>query len=365
MLLFAALAALVAVAPAQSSRKLESKAKTAIRKAIAKYVKTPVDDKPALLPEFMRYGRPGIDYLETLKGKKGYSADISVIRHRAKKMLGFDLLEKKPEKPFTHHPNYFAFGEIVLFKREGVFGGFRVLDTLDGTEGRIDVETWLQRGKGKALVQPGGEAGTKTIEGKKCATTVKPNTAYEEFEFALDFGDFELHIRFIGPAYFVVKLDGETGLAVTGLDNPKKIKSSDPHHYVVTAADLARAKELLQQYLFRVVPGCEPLQLTEAERAEFAQYEAVQIEMRYARPAGDPIVMVKFPEPGAVGFTALENAYLRNFVHELLPTEDRHILVMGGMSAGYEGNKFWHDDEWLRPSKDVVKLLRKEFVEDY
>ena len=141
-ILLTALIALVAVAPAQNDRKLDSKAKTAIRKAMAQYVKTPVDDKPAMLPLFMRYGRPGIEFLETLKKKKGWSADISLIRHRAQKLLGFDLLEKKTKKPFTHHPDYFAFGEIVLVKRDGVFGGFRVLDTLDGTEGRIDVETW-------------------------------------------------------------------------------------------------------------------------------------------------------------------------------------------------------------------------------
>lgn len=359
-----------ASAPAQKAkpRKLDTKAKTAIKRAIAKYVKTPVDDKPAMLGEFMRYGRLGLEFLDELKEKTpAYSADVSLIRHRAKTMLGLDLLEREhAKKRPKYHPDYFAFGEIVLFKRDGdVFGGLRVLDTLDGTEGKIEVETWLQTGPGKTLVQPGGLSGVATVEGTKCPKTLRPNTAYEEFEFPVKAGDVTVTIRFIGPAYFLVKLDGSTEFAVTGLDKAKKIRASDPHHYVQSPDDLARARELMTEYLFRVVPGCEPLKLDESERDAFAQYEAVQVEARYERPGGAPILLVKFPEPGALGFTDLEDAYLRNFAYELLPIPEENVLVMGGMSAGYEGNKFWKDGKWRRPSKGIIEILRKQFVEDY
>ena len=99
---------------AQKPRKLDSKSKSAIKKAMARYVKTPVDDKPELLPEFMRHGRPGIEFLETLKKKKGYSGDIALIKHRAQTMLGFDLLEtEKAKDEDAYHPNYFAYGEVT------------------------------------------------------------------------------------------------------------------------------------------------------------------------------------------------------------------------------------------------------------
>lgn len=360
------LAALCLSAYAQKPRKLDSKSKSAIKKAMARYVKTPVDDKPELLPEFMRHGRLGIEFLETLKKKKGYSGDIALIKHRARTMLGFDLLERqKAKEEDAYHPNYFAYGELVLLRRGQTLAGLRVSEALDATDGRISVEVWRQDGRGKSLAQPGGLHETKTLDGKKCARSLKPNSAYDEYEFDVPIGDLGATLRFVGPAYFLIKFQADVEIAVEGFRKPEKVKSPAKLSWIRDAGDLSRARELLQAYLFRAVPGCEPLQLTEEEREAFAQYEAVQIESRRARPGGSPIVLVKFPEPGGITYTELEDAYLRNFVRELLPVRDEHILVTGGSSSGYEGNHFWLDGEWKRPTPALVKVLRTNFVEDY
>ena len=103
---------------------------------------------------------------------------------------------------------------------------------------------------------------------------------------------------------------------------------------------MTRLGALLSKYIERTIPGCEPLPLSDAERASFAQYEMVQIEYRLTRPDGAPLLLVKFAELKQIGFQPWHEDYIVNFARQITGMPAANVLLLAGTNRAPEANQF-------------------------
>lgn len=360
------------LAPPPPGKKLPEPARREIEARLREYAKAPREDdaaRAAIFPLLFVHGRAGVEFVETsLASKPGLADAAADVRSRAREILGLDLLEEKTGPAPDLSPGWFTPGEIVVMKKPpATFAGFLVLPASKPDSGEIAVSWWSQSGAVKLLAQPGGAAGTAAVKGVAAAKPIRPNTGWTEYDYAFDAGGIPVEIRFAGPNLFKWRYPEGVSVGLAGARDPKTLSSADESiaYSAAYPEPLARIAELLPKYLFRSVPGCEPLPLEGDERAAFAQYEAVQVDVRATRGKGEPIVLVKFLEIERTGFKPWHRRYIVNFVNEIAPVPDERVIVMAGASPGLEGNRFMAEkgETFERPPKKLVELLRANFPE--
>lgn len=356
-------------AAAQDQKPLPSKAKDELKNAILAYQKAKSDaDKERLEFQLFSYGRPGVDYLETLRSNKDLADSLAVVLANTTERLGLDILKESVKVQDTYDPSFFVHDEIVLYKRGDIFGGFAVDSKgSNAIEGKLKIRYWSQKADVmKRLSQPGGQFGEVEAVGKKSAKKMRANSAYDEFDFDFTVDGVKFTIHFSGPAAFRVRYDAGTSIALSGNTKPDPFTSTDKSITYRDAypASLAKVITLLQKYLFRSIPGCEQLMTDETNKDDFAQYEQVQIGVRESRPSRDLIVIVRILEPERVTMQAHHRKFILNFVNEIVPLKDENLVIVGGNSPSMQGNKVWDDKAWIAMPQKALKLLRANMPED-
>ncbi len=337
-------------------------ARKALEARLRAYAKSDSEEeKKSLFPLLFVHGRKGVEFLETLEGKYGIGDSVSDVRLAAREVLGLDILEEKAPAPPDHDPTWFTPGEVVCLKRasDGLFAGFSVEKESRPANGRIAVAWWAK---------PGSRRGTLEVEGTEATgLPLRPNTGYTELDFAFEIEGIAVSLRFSGPSFFRYRYPKGASIALAGARDPKTLSNLDKSIRFAEGfpESLARVKSLLPKYLFRCVPGFAPLPLEGGERDEFAQYEQVLVEVRETRGAREPIVLVRLLEIERSGFRPYHRDFIVNFVNEIVSVPRSSIVVMEGVSPGFEGNRFLIDggETFERPPKKLVELLRANFPE--
>ena len=366
--LLALVLATLPLAGAEAGEKLGPKERAALKKAFFQYVRLADEEaRGEMLPDLSRYGRPGIEYLETLPRNDADRSALTDVRRDTKPILGLDLLQLAKTAPPAHDPRSFTPGEIVLARRGDQHAAFAVNTGSKMHEGRIEVDWWVQSKAHKKLTAPGGLSGQVSVEGVRAERTFRPNTGYEEHRYSFEIEGIPIEIRFVGPAFFRIRFsEGGTAFAITGSDKPSKVTAADKEVVFQDQypASLSRAAMLVSRYIQRTIPGCELLPLEESEREAFEQYEMVQVLPGQTRPAAQPILVVRFLEFKSIGFQPYHAHWVSNFVAEILDLPAGHLFFLAGQARALEGNVLYQDGEWKRPSKKIAASLRRNFPEE-
>ncbi len=342
-----------------------SKGKREIKKALTSYVKA--DDEVGRNRArgiILSHGRPAVAHLLTFAKSKNLSAAAAAIRFQAPKVLGWDLLALKAPAHGPFGSSYYSLGEVALVKRGGKLFGFRVLESPDPDDGVAVIDYWIQDSIDRALDQPGGKSGQLRVTGTVATNLLKPNTGYTERDFALELNGLKASVRFVGPDLLRPHFDGEVSWALSGKKTPKGLYGNRKELYFLREETEAfrKLRGTLVEYLFRVLPGCTPLPLEDAEEiASFAQYQQVQVVLRRTRPEGRIAVLVQLPEYQNSGFETFHMAYLENYCRELLGDAEVQYMVAGGPGPGLEGGVFWIKGSWKRPDVKLKRFLRQCF----
>jgi hypothetical protein len=356
-------------AAAQDKKALPFKAKDELKATLQGYVRAKTDaDRERLAPLLLVWGKLGVEYLETLKEKKEYADALSLLLAEAHERLGLDILKKGQDVEIKEDYGTSSFmpDELVLFKHGDQFGGF-VVDRAGSVahEGKLKIKWWSQHGEIKRLTQPGGKSGETEVSGVKSALAMRANSGFIEYDFEVPVEETKIQIHYVGPAAFRYRLQDGIKIALTGGNTP--VRHTDTDKDVAYSdrypARLGRAAKLLQEYIFRIVPGCEPLPLEGADKAAFAQYEQVQIHVRESRPGREPVIVISFLEPENIQIASWHRRYIMNFLNEILDVKDENVLIVGGNSPSMEGNQMWNDVEWTRMNQKAVKLIRTNLPE--
>ncbi len=355
--------------PAARQGTLTNEVRQELQKLLATFLKArSEEDRAAILPNILCHGKPAVDYLLSLKPKSDApsQAAIEEIDRLSVLPLGLDLLKEAGPKPSEFSANYFRAGEIVLFRKDERFGGFAVTPASNPVSGSIALKWWAQKSLARKLADAGGQSGEVAASGRPITPSMRPNSGYTDLLFEFSIEALDLKIRFVGPAAYRLKYGGDVAFAFSAEGNQKKILGSDPKITWLTEEpeELSRAKSLLSRYIERTIPGCESLPLTEAEKASFAQYEMVQIDYRQTRPDAAPLFLIRFQELRQTGFQPYHRDYMVNFLREIVDLGPSNVLLMAGVSQSPEANQFLIKNEWARPSKEIVQLLRSNFPEE-
>lgn len=352
----------------QDPKTLPAKAKDELKQMALALSKAKDDaEKEKLAPLLLTWGKAGVEFLETLKAKKEFADCLAVALTDAPSRLGLDIAKKSVDVREAWSTSYFPMDEVVLLKKEGFFGGF-MIDSKASTphEGKIKYKWWRQTDPIAKLTAAGGKSGENEATGVKSAKNMRPNSAFTDYEFDLKIDDAPIVLRFVGPAAFKHKYDGTIGFAYTGLAKFDGIAPTDQKFVFANEypKGLGRSAKLLQEYLFRIVPGAEPLLAEGADKEAFAQYEQVQVHVRELRPSRDPVVIVWILEPDNVQVAPWHRRYIQNFLNELVPLKDENLLMIGGQAPSMEGNKMWGEKGWEKLSPKAIKLLRSAMPEN-
>ncbi|MFT7617866.1 MAG: hypothetical protein ACI97A_001505 [Planctomycetota bacterium] len=358
------------IAAQAPKRELGSKAKTDLKKQLTKYARAKKDkDKNIAANGVLKHGRLGIEFLSGMTLKEKNQAALTAIKEMSEKALGLDILKKdEAGKVSDFAQSYISFDEIVLLRKDKVFAGFLLHESPEVASGELTYSWWRQEGPAKKLAQAGGTSGEKiTVKGTKAVKPFKPNAGYDEYNYALEIGELKVIVRFIGPAYFLYKLASAPPFCFTGTNKPGKLSSSDKSlgFVAVKKSPIGKLKKKLSTYVFRTVPGAEPLNMEEGDQSAFAQYESVQVEVRRTRLTSSLIVLIRFAEPDAITFEDHMPIFIANFIREILPIEDKNLLIASGSAPSYEANKYWQKGKWVPAKGAITKFLRKNFPEDY
>ncbi|MCB9831144.1 MAG: hypothetical protein H6807_01620 [Planctomycetes bacterium] len=354
---------------AQPAPEINSRQKNEVKKYLQRYAKARSDEeKEDAMIGLFRHGRGGLAFLESAPLKPDEQAAVEELKKVAPQRLGFDILKENKSVPLAPWSiSYLKFGEICLVRKDDVFAGFVIEDSPEVATGKIKLTWWCQTGPAKKLDQAGGEKGELEIEGKKAEKPFKPNSGYDEYDFDFELGGTRHKLRFIGPAYFLFEPAPTWGFCFSGESKPGKLKNSDDSIVYVDARSDAvpRLTRQLQDYVYRIVPGAEPLNLSEAEKSQFAQYEAVQIFIRRQRRSSDLLVLIRFLEKNQIQFAEYHPDYIANFIREILPIDEDSLLISVGSAPSLEGNEYWEKGKWVRPKGKLIEKLRATFPEDY
>lgn len=346
--------------------KLKSRAKRDIKKALTQYSRASTDEaRSSALPGILLHGRPAIDHLLTYASHKKLSDAAAAVRFAAPKLLGWDLLSAKLSPALSYVPSYFLLGEVVLVRRAGKFGGFRVKAQPDPDDGVAEIEWWSQPDLKRKLDQAGKTTGTQTVSGTSSATPLRANTGYNEQDFSFQLDGIDVKFRWVGPNCFRPEFNGLTAWALTGQESSKGLRGNDPRigFFSEESEMFRRLRATLTDYTFRILPGCTPLPLTKEEEAGFAQYQQVIVSIRTDKPSANPIVLVRLTEHETSGFEAYHEDYIRNYCREIMGDVPVRVLVAGGAGDALEGGLFWSRTSWKRPDKKLMAFLRMNFPE--
>ncbi len=354
---------------AQERPELGSRQKNEVKKYMQRYAKARNDeDREEAIVALLSHGRAAVAYLESAGLKPDQEEAFATVKEESEKRLGLDILKDNKSAPaHSWSISYLTMGEIALVRKDEIFAGFMVHDGPEVALGKIKVSWWCQTGPARKLDQAGGEKGELDLEGKRVEKPLKANSGYDEFEYDFELGGSRHKLRFIGPAYFLFEPAPTWGFCFSGESKPSKLKNSDDGLVFLDSRSDAvpRLQRQLQDYVYRVVPGAEPLNLSEEEKAQFAQYEAVQIFIRRQRRDSGLVVLVRFLEPESIGFADHHTSYIINFIREILPIEPDSVLISAGSAPSLEGNQFWEKGKWVKPRGKLVEKLRGTFPEDY
>ncbi len=354
----------------QASSPLGSKAKSQLKKQLTKLARAKKEEaQEKATRAILRFGKHGVTFLSSLTLKEKQQAALNNLKETSDHILGLDIIKKGGSvKENIWACSYLSFGEIVLLKKGDSFAGFQIHETPDAASGTLTYSWWGQTGPAKKLNQGGGRSGLKlNVGGKKATIPIKKNAGYDEYEYTLKVDKFEVTVRFIGPAYFLYKKKGSPPFSFTGGSKAAKYSSSDKNAVYVHEENsaLSRLSKQLPDYVFRTVPGAEPLNIDQEDQGAFAQYESVQVRMRRTRLTSELIILIRFTEPEAISFENYMQDFLANFIREFAPIKTSNILIARGSAPSYEANEYWKKGKWIATNGPLKKFLRQNFPEDY
>ncbi len=356
--------------PCHGQKGIGSRAKSDLKKQLTKYQRAKNEEARATAEiGVFRHGKKGLEFLASLPLKEEQQKALARLQAASELALGLDILKSgESTKKSQWAKSYISFGEIVLLKKPNVFSGFLIHETPEAASGTLTYSWWKQVGPAKKLNQAGGTKGERiTVKGKKAAKPIKVNAGYDEFDYELSVGDQKVTVHFIGPAYFLVDALTIPPFCFTASNKPSKFSNSDTKIKYVRGDNgaLAKLEKQLPKYVFRTVPGTEPLNIAEEDQGAFAQYESVQVEIRRTRITSSLIVLIRFAEPDAITFEDHMPIYIANFIREIIPIDDANLLIASGAAPSYEANKYWSKGKWVAAKGSIKKFLRTNFPEDY
>ena len=356
---------LVGTTPGQ---KISGKQGRELTKRMGRYLKAKTEeDREEALYSVLGLGRAGLLWLNEKK-KKGWDDALVEIEGRSIEVLGLDVHDqplKKKKKASPWLPALLAAGELGLARSGETLAGFVVTESSDFAAGNLEFQWWTQSGDRKKLGR--GKTGKATATGKEAKDTWRKDAGYTEYDFRLEFDGLAVKLRFVGPAHFLIGFDGKSEYAVTGMKTPGNLKTTGklPDFHGAVPAEFPKIEEHLQTYLFRILPGSEPLLLEENDSQDFENYQSVQVRVALDRPGGKPVVVVRLLDGEASGMNQARFELTEAFIRRIMELPPGNLIVVGGANTGFVGNKFFVTTAWKDLDKKLMAKLEKNFPEDF
>jgi hypothetical protein len=284
--------------------------------------------------------------------------------------MGRDIIMREVSVQASPYSRWtFSTGEILLLKGIDSWMGIRIEEKYDPDGGTMSVE--MVPTKDRLQPMGGITEGRKTVELKGEDAPAKPGraTAFKArvYRFSAFGGDVEF--LSVGTKGFRYRLTGGSPpVYLTGKSRFKDVRASladDKYEDRNDASWDAHARRA-QQYLFRIVPGHEPLPTYGTEdEAHFAAAESIHSEVR-VDATHRPVVIVSFPHSEKLPlFDTKTHTLLLTFCRQCFGSTPVDLLVWAGTQELREFNDVFDGKAFAKPNTGMRARLRMLFPEDY
>jgi hypothetical protein len=313
-------------------------------------------------------GDPLRRYLQEIGTKAPERGEVLTTLRHLDWAEGGDLLTQEMSAPPDPWSLWAAqLGEILIIKGLDQWAGLQIGPEYDPAAGTLSVTLAMTSDPLLPLGGAGIERSTTRLEGKEITIEGKV-FAFQPREYTLKLFGGDVILRSVGTGAFRYSLHaGAPPVARTGQTKLQRVKAGHPDLvFADRSPDAARAHcRRIQQYVFRIVDGCEPLPTYgTSDEARFAQAEQVQVDLR-EEPNGPRVLLVAFPHSDeSLAYDMNTHGLLTGFGGRTLGVAPQDVLVWLGGNEVHETNWFFDKGKWTRPKGRLQQRVRALFPED-
>ncbi len=327
------------------------------------------DEARGPIREVAAWGGAADRHLTALASKDpGRAGPLRLLR-RLEHVRGRDLETKEvDDTPDPWTPWAVSAGEVVLAKGVGRWVGLRVQEDNDPSSDVLNVElAWTE----DPLLPLGGAGVTRERRSLKGTVVVLEGSqpAFPVRDYAVTVDGVTIRLRSAGSQAFRFSLGADSSpVARTGQRSLRRVKGSMKGLSWRGRPDeaAAAATRRLQQYLFRLVDGVDPLPTYGTEdESRFAHAESVRVMIRESHE-GKRFVVIALPfSDEDVAYDPLCHKLVLAFVERNFSISDEQVLVYIGQQEARSANLFYAKGRWRRLRGGAAKRVQELFPEDY